>query len=97
MTNRRVPVQFQTDRKSLLDVISKGSRTSKMLTMLDIAAGIELFRDKIISYICFFLIGNNVSGRLTKSLSKANLGNLVSSGQLKVKTEQWRVRSEERT
>lgn len=97
VVKQRVPVQLLTDSKSLFDVISKGSRTSEKRTMLDIAAAREGFRDKIISDIGFVRSGNNIADGLTKSLSQAVLRDVVTSGHLDVKPEQWIVRSEEVT
>lgn len=49
--NRRVPLQFLTDSKSLFNFISKGSRTSKKRTMIDIPCAKEAFRKGNISDI----------------------------------------------
>lgn len=46
--SRRVSIQLLTDRKSLFDVLSEGSKTSDKGMILDIAAVREGFRDKII-------------------------------------------------
>lgn len=64
--------------------------------MLDIAAAREGFRDKV-SDISFVRGSNNASDGLTKPMSQAVLRNVVSSGNLQVKPEQWVVRSEKMT
>lgn len=53
LLDRNVPVQFVTDNKSLILVISKAGHTSEKRTMLDIAANREAFLGKVISDIGF--------------------------------------------
>lgn len=96
MTNRLLPVQLLMYINPLLYVISKGSRTSKKRTILDIAAAREVFLDKGISDIGFVRSGKNVSDGLTKSIIQAILRREVFSGQFEVKTDQSIVRSGER-
>ncbi len=55
LNRKSIPVKLYTDRRSLFDAISKGSRTSERRLMLDIAAAREGFREKAISDIGFFV------------------------------------------
>ncbi len=89
---RKVPVQLLTDSKSLLDVISKGTRTSEKSTMLDIAAAREGFRDKIIPDIGFVRDSQNLEDRLTKPMAQPALREVVSTGQLHPAPEHWIIR-----
>lgn len=71
------PVQIFIDYKSLFDVVSKSSSTSKKRVMLSIAAACEGFKDKIISYIKFVRISHNLADELTKAMSQASLRDSV--------------------
>ena len=55
-----VPLELLTDSKAMLDVISKGFKTSEKRLMLDIAAARDGFRDKSISDIGFVLSKQNL-------------------------------------
>ena len=92
LIGRTVPVQLFTDNKSLFDVISKGSRTSEKRTMLDIAAAREGFKEKVISDIGFVRSSRNLADGLTKAMSQAALRQVVKSGFLEVRPEQWIIR-----
>lgn len=92
-----LPVQLLTDSKSLFDIISKGSRTSKKQTMLDIAAAREGFRDHVISDTGFVRTKKNVADGLTKPMSQALLRNIIASATLDISPNQWIIRSEEIT
>ena len=93
LLRRLVPVQLFTDSKSLFDVISKGSRTSDKWMMLDIAAARGGFRDKVISEIGFVRTSDIVANGLTKGMSQAVLRDVISTGELNVRAEQWIVRN----
>lgn len=90
---KKIPVQFFTDSKSVFDVISKGSRTSEIGMMLDIAAARQGFKGKTISDIGFVRSSLNTADGLTKSMSQAALRQKMSSGHLKAVPEQWIVRN----
>ena len=87
-----VKIQLLTDRKSLFDVISKGSRTSQKRTMIEIASAREGFRDRVISDIGFVRSQHNLADALTKPMSQANLISTISSGELEVSPDQWIIR-----
>ena len=88
---RQIPVQLFTDSKSLLDVISKGSRTSGK-RMLNIAAAREGFKNNTISDIGFVPSSNNMADWLTKQMNQAMLWEAINSGVLSIQPEQWIVR-----
>lgn len=94
---RLVPVELITDSKSLFDVISKGSRTSKKRTMLNISAAREGFRDKLISDVGFVKSSANIANGLTKPICQAVHRHVLTSTFLDVVPKQWSVRSEEVT
>lgn len=54
--SKNIAGQLLNDRKALLDVVSKGSKTSEKRMMLDIAARREGFKSKTISGIGFVRI-----------------------------------------
>ncbi|CAN8072966.1 unnamed protein product [Agarophyton chilense] len=91
--NRDIPVQLFTDSKSLFDVISKGSRTSEKRLMLDIAAARQGFKTKAISDIGFVRSSHNVADGLTKTMHQAALKNILRTGSLQIKPEQWVIRN----
>ena len=93
LLRRPIPVQLFTDSKSLFDFISKGPRTSEKRMMLGIAAAREGFRDKVISDIGFIRSSDNVADGLTKAMSQAALCDVLSTGELNVRAEQWIVRN----
>ena len=86
-------MQILTDSKSLLDVISKGSRTSEKRMMLDIAAAREGFRDKVISDIGFMRSSLNNAEGLTKAMQQKSLQKVLMTGWLDVKQEKWIIRN----
>lgn len=89
---KQIPVQLFTDNKSLFDVISESSQTSKKRSMLDIATAREGFREKLISGIGFVRGNANLADRLTKAMIQAVLRNVFMSGYLEVQPKQWIVR-----
>ena len=88
----KVPVQLLTDSKSLFDVISKGSRTSEERMMLDIAAAREGFKNRVISDIGFVRSSYNIADGLTKSMQQRALQQVLRTGHLNVRPEQWIIR-----
>lgn len=88
---QHVPVKLFTDSKCLFDVISNGSRISEKTMMIDIAAAREGFCDKVISDIWFVRSSRNLADGLTKSMSQAALRDVLDTGHLEVKPEQWIV------
>lgn len=63
--NTYLPIQMYTDRKSLFDVISKGSRTAEKRLMLDLFMAREAFKKRKISNIGLVRSGDNVADALT--------------------------------
>ena len=92
INNRKVSLQLLTDSKSLLDVISKGSKTSEKRLMLDIAAAREGFRDEIISDVGFVRTNHNLADSLTKPMKQTMLQSVLAAGQVKIYVEQWIIR-----
>ena len=82
LMNRRIPVQLFTDSKSLLDVISKGSRTSEKRMMFDIAAAPEGFKAKLTTNIGFVRSSKHSAHCITKVMSQANLHHVLATGRL---------------
>lgn len=80
MLGKKPPAQLLTDSKSLLDVISKGSRASEKRMMLDIAAAREGFKGKVISDIGFARSSHNVADGLTKPMQQKSLQTILRAG-----------------
>ena len=75
----KVPVQLLPDRKSLFDVISKRSRTSKKRITLDISTTREGFGDKVISDIGFLRSSSNIADGLKKPMQQRSVQNVFTS------------------
>ena len=84
----KVPVQLLTDRKSLFDVISKGSKTSEKRIMLDIAAARKGLMDKVISDIAFVRCSLNIADGLAKAMKQRSLQQVLMTGRIDLKPEQ---------
>ena len=91
---KRVPIQLFMDSKSYFEVISKGSRTSEKRMMIDIATARKVFRDEVISDIGFIKSSKNLADGLTKSMRQASLREVITTGVLNVRPEQWIVKSQ---
>jgi len=89
---KKVPVNLFTDRKCLLDVISKGSRTSEKRMLIYIAAAREGFKSKVISDIGFVRSSNNIADGLTMSMNQAGLQAVMASSRLDMRPDQWIIR-----
>lgn len=86
--SKQVPVQLFTDRKSLFDIISKGSRTSEKRMTLEVASARQGFKDKTISNIGFVRSSNNIADGITKKMNQAVLRDVIESDRLDVQPEQ---------
>ena len=77
-----------TDSKSLLDFISKGSKTSEKRITLDIHAASQVYKLHEISNIEFVRTDKFLADVLTKSNMKAMIYELFLKGRYAVKAEQ---------
>ena len=75
-----IPVQLYTNRKSLFNVISKGTRTAEKRLMMDFAVAKEGFRNKEISDIGFVRSNDNVADGLTKKMHQKALMDVLRTG-----------------
>lgn len=85
-------LQLFANSKTLFDVISKGTRTSEKRLMLDVVSAGEEFKGGEISNIGFIRSDYNLAGGLTKQMNQAKLKNVLTTGKLSIKVEQWIVR-----
>lgn len=83
-----LPVQFLTDIKIIFDLISKALRISENCTILDIASAQKVFKDCIISYMCFVRSQSNLADWLNKFMAQEAIYNAVSSGFINQKMKQ---------
>ena len=72
-SKEKLPKTLLTDSKTLFDILTKGSRTSEMLLMLDVAATREGYRNGAISNIGFVRTEENIADVLTKKMSTSAL------------------------
>lgn len=70
---RNIPIHPLTDSKAMLDIISKSTKTSEKRLMSHVVAEREGFRDKVISYIGFVRISNNLADGLTNPMHQIAL------------------------
>lgn len=87
-------MQLLTDSKALFNVISNGLRTYEKRKMLDIAATLEGFHDRVISDISFGRSSANFPDGLKRPVAQQELRDVVASGHLFFKPEQFFLRSE---
>ena len=80
------------DSKSLLDIILKGSNTSKKRIMLGFHAALQAYRLHEISNIGFVRTNHNLADGLTKANMQGALYKLMATGKLEVEAEQWILR-----
>ena len=78
---QRVALQLLTDSKSLVDVISKGSRKSERKLMIDITNVRQGYQNNEIDNIGFVRTEHNLVDGLTKQNKQSALANLVESAQ----------------
>lgn len=90
----RPQTHLLTDKKSFFDVSLKGSRESEKITMLDISAEREGFRDQTISNIGFVRSSKNFANGLTNFIQQASLRDDIIEEKIQVEPERWIVRTE---
>lgn len=73
MIGKPVPINVYTDSKSVFDVISKGTRTSEKIIMLDLHSSRESFNKQDIRNIAFVRSKNNLADAFTKRMKKGFL------------------------
>lgn len=91
-SNGTVPMQLLTDSKSLLDTISKGSRTSEKQLMLDNLCARESLRKMEISDIRFICSADNIADGLTQTSDAGKIAGCLDTGRLDIVVKQWIVR-----
>jgi len=84
--------QCSSLRIALFDVISKGYRTAEKRLMLDISTAREGFLIHEISNIGFVRTNHNVSDGLTKPMQQACLREVLCTGRIRSKVDQWIIR-----
>ena len=82
-----------TDSKSLFDIISKGSRTSEKLMILDIYAVRQAYKLHEISNIGFVRTNENLSDGLTIANMQGTIYNLMCTAKNEVKADKWIIRN----
>ena len=87
-----IPVHILTDSKSMIDIISKGSRTSEKGVMLDVYAAQQAHKAKEISTIGFVRSSHKLADGLTKPKVQAALYQLLKTAYHKPKDEQKIIR-----
>lgn len=80
--NQLIALQLLTDSKSLFNVISKGSCTSKKRLVLDIAAARRQFQISDKCNIGLMRSDDNLAHGLTKSIQQAALRTCVANGRM---------------
>lgn len=87
-----IPLLLVTNSHTLIDFISKGSKSSECLLMLYLAAACKEFKDLVLSDLGFIRSGTNHYDFLTNSMQAVKLHECF-SGILYVNLEQWIILS----
>lgn len=77
--------------KTLLDVISRGTRTSEKRLTLDVVTGRDAFRTKDISNIEFIWFECNFSNSVTKQMNQAKVWSIIVTCKVEIQVQQWVV------
>lgn len=93
LVDKKIPFPLFTDKKSLLDVILKSSRTYKQHMMLEIAATREDSGDELIFNIGFVRSRKNLADGLIKHMNYVALLGVAYSGTCYLVPDQWLIRS----
>lgn len=91
-TNLTVSLRHFTDKNSLFDFISNGSKTSEQRIMLEIGAALEAFKNHDIFYVGFIRSGFNMPACLTRSMHQSKDRKSL-TGALLIKPAQWIART----
>lgn len=87
-----VPTDLWTDIKALYDIVSKGTKTSRKLLMLDVVCARKDFRKMKIIRIGFIRSNDNLAMDSQKSASKSGLLSVMATSKLTYNLEQWIVK-----
>ena len=74
--------------KRLFDAISKGSSTNEKRVMLDVYAARQELNELDISNIVFVRSSHSIADKLTNSMSKEALGDIIGTEKLSIDVEQ---------
>lgn len=88
LPNVHVSFQLFMYRKTLFDVIYKGTITSEKRLMIDVSCAREGFKNHEISDIGLVKSSVNTADVLTKSMCQAGISSLISSVSLNLQVEQ---------
>ena len=97
LSTQKVSICLFTDSKSLLDVISKGTRTAEKRVMLDISCPRQVFQRNEISDVRYVRSNQNLADGLTKKMKQEAIREVFQTGEWKVEPEQWIIKDKKET
>lgn len=93
ITGRKIPITMLTDSQSLFNVIVKASSTTERRLMIDIRATREAYMRGEISDVGWILSTDNIADAFTKLTPCKALDDLMSTGRLDLRVQQWVIRT----